>query len=74
MPRSEEGAVHTDLESIAEQAVALAVEGRVRGVDGAEIEVRADTLCIHGDTPGAADAARAVRKALEDQGVEIHAV
>jgi len=74
VPRSKEGAVHADLESIARQAVTLAVENRVRGYDGTDVEVRADTLCIHGDTPGAADAARAVRKALEDQGVEIHAV
>lgn len=74
VPRSEQGAVHADLGRIARQAVALAVDGRVRGHDGTDVQVRADTLCIHGDTPGAADAARAVRKALEDQGVEIHGV
>jgi UPF0271 protein len=41
--------------------------------DGSTVVVRADTLCIHGDTPGAAAAARAVREALEDEGVEIRA-
>ena len=74
VPRSEPGAVHSDIDQIAEQAVSLAVTGTVRGRRGDEIRVRADTLCIHGDTPGAADAARAVRDALEREGVEIHAV
>jgi UPF0271 protein len=74
VPRSEEGAVHHDIERIREQAVSLAVEGKTVGPGGDEIHVRADTLCIHGDTPGAAAAARAVRAALEEAGVEINAV
>ena len=74
VPRTEAGAVHGDIERIKEQAVSLAVEGRVTGLDGAEIEVRADTLCIHGDTPGAAEAARVVRQALEAEGVEIRGI
>ena len=74
VPRSEHGAVHGDIERIARQAVSLAVDGTVRGLQGDEIRVRVDTLCIHGDTPGAATAARAVRDALEREGVEIHAV
>jgi UPF0271 protein len=71
VPRTEAGSVHGDIERIKEQAVSLAVAGRVTGLDGAAIEVRAETLCIHGDTPGAAEAARVVRQALEDKGVEI---
>lgn len=74
VPRTEAGAVHGDIERIKEQAVSLAVAGRVTGLDGTEIEVRADTLCIHGDTPGAAEAARVVRQALESKGVEIRGV
>jgi 5-oxoprolinase (ATP-hydrolysing) subunit A len=60
VPRSEPGAVHTSLERVLSQAIALV--GKV------------DTLCIHGDTPGAAEIARAVRKELEKQGVEIRAI
>jgi 5-oxoprolinase (ATP-hydrolysing) subunit A len=60
LPRSEPGAVHKSLELILPQAVSLV--GRV------------DTLCIHGDTPGAVGAAVAVRDALEKQGVEIRAL
>ena len=74
VPRSEEGAVHDDIERIREQAVSLAVEGKTIGIRGDEIHVRADTLCIHGDTPGAAEAARAVRTALEEAGVKISAI
>ena len=74
VPRSEAGAVHGDISQIQQQAVTLARDGNVRSADGSTIPVRADTLCIHGDTPGAAEAARAVRDALEREGVEIHAV
>jgi len=74
VPRSEKGAVHDNIERIEQQAVTLARDGRVSGLDGCEIEVRADTLCIHGDTPGAAAAARAVRAALESEGIDIRAV
>jgi UPF0271 protein len=71
VPRSETGAVHDDSERIMAQAVSLAIDGRVTGRDGSDIQVRADTLCIHGDTPGAAAAASAVREALESHGVEV---
>jgi UPF0271 protein len=73
VPRSEPGAVHGDIAQIQRQAVSLAREGRVQCPDGSTVVVRADTLCIHGDTPGAAAAARAVREALQDEGVEIRA-
>ena len=60
VPRSEPGAVHESLELVLPQAISLV--GKV------------DTLCIHGDTPGAVEAATAVRDALEKQGVEIRAL
>jgi len=71
--RSEPGAVHSDINVATTQAVGLADAGRVTARNGDVIEVRADTLCIHGDTPGAADAARAVRDVLESHGIEIRA-
>lgn len=73
VPRSEPGAVHDDLGVITMQAVRLATEGRVTARTGETVSVSADTLCIHGDTPGAAVAARAVRDVLESQGVGISA-
>jgi UPF0271 protein len=74
VPRSEAGAVHGDIDLIRKQAISLATAGQVTGLDGTEIEVKADTLCIHGDTPGAVEAARVVREALENEGVEIRGV
>jgi UPF0271 protein len=55
----------------ARQAVRIACEGRVTAIDGRDIEVRADTLCVHGDAPGAAARAAAVRAALLAAGVEV---
>jgi UPF0271 protein len=73
VPRTEPGAVHEQLSVATTQAVRLAAENEVTARDGATITVRADTLCIHGDTPGAAEKARAVRDVLESHGVEIRA-
>ena len=71
--RKEPGAVHEDMAVATNQAVRLAEGGRVTARNGDEIDVRADTLCIHGDTPGAAEKAKAVRDVLESHGVEIRA-
>lgn len=73
VPRSEPGAVHSELIVVTTQAVTLAEEDQVTARNGEVIDVSADTLCIHGDTPGAAAAARAVRDVLESHGVEIRA-
>ena len=69
--RSIAGALITDPSTAARQAVDIAVNGRVRSASGASVAVAAESLCIHGDTPGAIDIARAVRAALEAAGVRI---
>ena len=71
--RKEPGAVHEDMAVVTTQAVRLAEDGCATARNGDEVHVRADTLCIHGDTPGAAEKARAVRDVLESHGVEIRA-
>jgi UPF0271 protein len=48
-------------------------EGKVQSVDGVDIDVSADTICVHGDTPGAVDFARILRSRLEGEGVIIQA-
>ena len=73
VPRSEPGAVHSELSVVTTQAVSLAKDGRVTARNGEVIDAPADTLCIHGDTPGADEVARAVRDVLESRGVEIRA-
>ncbi len=70
VPRAEPGAVHSDAASMVAQALALAA-GRVTPVDGPQIAVAVDSLCVHGDTPGAVAAARAIRAALEDAAWEV---
>lgn len=71
--RKEPGAVHENLSVATTQAVRLAEQGEATARNGELVKVRADTLCIHGDTPGAAEKARAVRDVLESHGVEIRA-
>lgn len=73
VPRSEPGAVHTDIDVVTAQALSLARDRCVQASSGERVAVAADTLCIHGDTPGAEAAARAVRAALEAHGIEIRA-
>ena len=68
------GAVLDDPSAAAAQAVSLAVDGRVRAMDGSWLPVRADTICLHGDTPNAPAYAAAVRRALEAAGVEIRSL
>jgi 5-oxoprolinase (ATP-hydrolysing) subunit A len=63
--------VLTDSALIAERAVAMARDGVVVAVDGSTLRIAADTLCLHGDTPGAAAHAAAVRAALEAAGIGI---
>ncbi|MBK9738519.1 MAG: LamB/YcsF family protein [Actinobacteria bacterium] len=73
MPRGLPGSVLTDPDAICRQAVDIAVSSSVTCADGSRIDVRADTICLHGDTPGAVGLARAVRAALEAAGVRVTA-
>lgn len=70
--RTEPGAVLVDLDVVAARAVALATENRVTAIDGSPVAVRARSICIHGDTPGAVALARAVRAGLQMASVGIH--
>jgi UPF0271 protein len=71
VPRAREGAIIADEERVVEQALRMVKEGIVRAIDGTEVAVHADTICIHGDHPGAADLARALRLALERDGIRV---
>ncbi|MEW2292995.1 5-oxoprolinase subunit PxpA [Streptomyces sp. NPDC006743] len=73
VPRRRENAVITDEDAVVRRAVAFAVDGAVRAVDGTTVTVAARSLCVHGDTPGAALIAARVRAALESAGVEVGA-
>jgi UPF0271 protein len=70
--RSEAGSVLTDPRAAAAQALAI-VNGTVTAVDGSSVPIDAESICCHGDTPGAVAIAAAVRQALTDAGVTLAA-
>lgn len=71
VPRSEEGALLNDPDQVAARVVALVTTGRLTAADGTEIEVSAESVCVHGDSPGAVAMATAVRSALARAGVHV---
>lgn len=70
-PRSLPGSWISDPKEAARRALRMVLEGKVEALDGGEVEVKAETLCIHGDNPNAPEVALAVRRALEEAGVEV---
>lgn len=73
VPRGEPGAVVDDPAAAADRALELAETGGITADDGSRVELAPDSLCLHGDTPGAVAMARAVRAALEAARIEIRA-
>ena len=71
VPRSEEGALLNDPDQVAARVVGLVTTGRLTAADGTEIEVSAESVCVHGDSPGAVAMATAVRSALARAGVHV---
>ncbi|GAA2413694.1 5-oxoprolinase subunit PxpA [Actinomadura vinacea] len=71
--RREPGAVIHEPDAVVRRAVRMAVQGTVVAVDGGEIALDARSVCVHGDTPGAVELARAVRAALTEAGVRVAA-
>jgi len=70
-PRGTPGAIITEVAEVVRRAVGMATGQGVTCVDGTMIRVKAETICIHGDTPGAAALARAVRAALTAAGIDV---
>ena len=73
VPRTEAGAVIDDVAQVSERAVRMARDGVVRAIDGSDVAVQPQSVCLHGDTPGAVELARAVRSALADAGLDVRA-
>lgn len=73
VPRGRDGAVVADPEAVVERSLSLARSGAVDALSGARIEVRARSLCLHGDTPGAVEMARRIRERLLESGVRVEA-
>ena len=73
LPRSHHGAVLSDASQIAARALSFVQDGGITAITGERLHMHAQTLCVHGDTPGAASLARAARDALEAAGVTVQA-
>ena len=69
--RSLPGSVIHDTSEVVERSLLMVKEGKIRSVEGVEVEVMADSICLHGDTPGAVDMARSLRSAFEQEGVSV---
>jgi 5-oxoprolinase (ATP-hydrolysing) subunit A len=74
VPRGRAGALVEDPAAVAERVAAMARDRRVTSVTGTPVPVAADTICLHGDTPGAAALATAIRARLARDGVEVRAL
>ncbi|MEP6651173.1 MAG: 5-oxoprolinase subunit PxpA [Lapillicoccus sp.] len=73
VPRSEPGALLDDPPQVAARVVRLVTEGRLTTTDGSDVEVQVESVCVHGDSPGAVALAFAVRDALAGAGVRLAA-
>ena len=69
--RRQPGAVLHDAREVARRVVTMVTAGEVMAVDGTTLSLRADSVCVHGDSPDAVAMARAVRAELEQAGVEL---
>src|SRR5881409_234701 len=71
VPRTRPDALLRDPKEAAERVLRMFRQGKVRSVEGHDVDVRAETICVHGDTPGAVEFARELRTRLEGEGVKI---
>ena len=72
-PRGKPGAMIEDANVAAERALAMVEKGYVTALSGKPVPVSADTLCLHGDQPGAVAFAKAIRKAFSEHGITVAA-
>lgn len=71
VPRGKPGAVIHDKELIAERVISMVKDGCVKAINGEWVELRADTICVHGDNPKAVEIAAYIRRILEEEGVKV---
>lgn len=73
VPRGQDGALITDAAAVAERSWRIATGAAIEAADGSPVVLAVDSLCVHGDTPGAVGLARAVREGLQARLVPVAA-
>ena len=73
VPRHEEGALLHDADAAARRMLRLVTEGTIETIEGAQVRLQVQSICVHGDSPDAVAMARATRRTLEQAGVELRA-
>ena len=71
VPRSREGSVLHDPDEIAARVLRMVGDGTVEAIDGSEVDLTPDSVCVHGDNPSAVAVARRLRTVLDGAGVAI---
>jgi len=71
--RKQEGAVIHDVDLVAERVLSMVKNGSVTAIDGTEVPINAQTICVHGDTPGAVAMIKKIREKLDQDGVTVKA-
>ncbi len=71
VPRTEEGAVIHDADDVEVRVLQMVLNGRITSINGVELTSTSDSICVHSDTDGALSLARRLRKALQDNGIEL---
>lgn len=69
--RSQPGSVIEDAEQVIAASLKMVLEQKATAIDGKEIPIKADTICLHGDTPGAVELARKLRERMEAAGIQV---
>ena len=74
VPRTQPGALIDDASQVLTRVAAIALERAVIAIDGTRVPITLDTICVHGDTPGAAGLAARIRATLAASGIEVRAI
>lgn len=71
--RKQAGSVIHDVTEISERVLSMVKDQAVIGIDGSRVKISAQTICVHGDTPGAVEMIKAIRDVLKEQGIQVKA-
>ena len=71
VPRKMEGSMITDEEVAIQRCVRMIKEGKVTSINGKDLDIKGDTLCVHGDGPKALAFVQRIRETFEKEGIEI---